>query len=137
MKTFVQSASPDIITFFDDFVAAFARFDGALIAARYASPYLAMHADGTADWFTSQEKTGRYFQRVLDAYYARGCRASRYDDLTVVPLGERCVLATLSWDLLTEKGAVMSVWRESYNLVRVVDASTTGLKVYASVDHAQ
>ena len=47
--------------FFDDFVSAFARFDGKLIASRYLAPHLAMHADGSSDLFAEQQEIGAYF----------------------------------------------------------------------------
>jgi hypothetical protein len=37
--------------FFDDFVEAFRSFDGAEIARRYATHYLARHDDGSTDCF--------------------------------------------------------------------------------------
>ena len=36
----------EAMAFFDKFVAAFQKFDGALIGSRYVAPYVAMHTDG-------------------------------------------------------------------------------------------
>lgn len=105
-------------TFFDEFVAAFGSFDGGTIARRYQSPYLALQADGTGRCFASDADIAEYFQKVVDAYYARGCRSCGYADLEVVALGERSVLATVTWDLMTEGGEVDASWRESYTLTR-------------------
>ena len=121
----------DVAAFFDDFVVAFAQMDGPLIAHRYHVPYLAIHADGRHDLFTSAEAVGVYFQRIVDAYRRDGCRTCRYRDLAVVPLGADAVLATVTWDLIDTAGAVTSSWTESYNLLRIPD----GLRVYASTDH--
>jgi hypothetical protein len=118
--------------FFDDFVSAFAKFDGDLIAVRYVAPYLTMRADGSAGLFPEHSGIGVYFQGVVDSYQRRGCRACRYASLDVVPLGERCLLATVTWELLSQDGSIVSMWRESYNLLRGAD----GLRVFASVDHA-
>ena len=118
--------------FFEEFVIAFREFDGNLIAARYAAPYMAMHMDGSTDLFVKHEEIGQYFQRVVDSYRQQGCRLCRYKDLEVLPLGELCSLATVTWELLTESSTVLSTWRESYNLVRTAD----WLRVFASVDHA-
>jgi hypothetical protein len=121
-----------VARFFDEFVDAFRTFDGEVIARRYLSPYLAAHVDGTFDCFTAQTGVARYFQKVVDAYHAQGCRSCRYSDLEVAPLGEACVLGTVTWELLHENGSILSRWRESYNLVR----HGVELKVFCSVDHA-
>ena len=118
--------------FFDEFVAAFASFDGSVIARRYQSPYLALHADGSIDCFDTPAQIAAYFQKVVDDYHREGCRSCRYRDLEVMPLGSRSALATVTWDLLREDGAPVTSWRESYNLTRVGDS----LRVVASVDHA-
>jgi hypothetical protein len=117
--------------FFDAFVEAFRSFDGAEIARRYVTPYLARHGDGSTDCFGAQADVVSYFQRVVSAYYANGCRACRYSDLEVAALGRECALGTVTWDLLNEAQDVLVSWRESYNLCRV-DGE---LKVFASVDH--
>ncbi len=121
----------ELTSFFDEFVDAFRAFDGRLIARRYAAPYMAMHADESGQVFATREEIGAYFQRVVDAYREQGCRSCRYGDLDATPLGERSALATVTWDLLLESGAVLSSWRESYNLVRTAN----GLRIFASVDH--
>lgn len=118
--------------FFDDFVEAFGRFDGDLIAARYAAPYLAMQADCSTRLFVENQEISRYFQSVVDSYHQQGCRSCRYSNLEVVALGYFCSLATMTWELLTAEDNVLSEWRESYSLMRVAE----GLRIFASVDHA-
>ena len=63
--------------FFDEFVEAFETFDGARLAERYASPYLAFHANGRSDVFSSNQDIAKYFQRVLDESMRRACAAAR------------------------------------------------------------
>lgn len=118
--------------FFDDFVEAFGSFDGATIAARYHAPYLAFHAAGSADVLATSAGIAAYFQRVVDAYHARGCRSCRYADLVVTSLGPDAAVATVTWELLDGGGESLGRWRESYNLCVVGDR----FKVYASTDHA-
>jgi hypothetical protein len=118
--------------FFDEFVEAFRTFDGSVIALRYLSPYLAFHAPGSVEVFATHADVAAYFQRIVTDYHGRGCRACRYEDVAVVPLGRDCVLATVTWELLAEDLSVVSVWRESYNLC-VVDGR---FRVFASTDHA-
>lgn len=122
----------EVTQFFDAFVAAFATFDGAVVAERYAPAFIAVHADGSLDSFTASVDIARYFQRFLDRYRADGCRSCGYRGLDVVPIGDACVLATVTWELFDGSGALVSTWRESYNLAR----APSGLLVFASVDHA-
>lgn len=122
----------DAEAFFDEFVSAFSRFDGDQIARRYAVPYLAMNADGSSAVFASRQDIGHYFQGVLDEYRRSGCRSCRYVALDVLPLGARCMLATVSWELLRDDASVLVGWSESYQLTRGHD----GLRIFASVDHA-
>ena len=118
-------------TFFDTFVEDFRSFDGAVIAQRYLAPYLAFHSPTSIQAFTSQAEIARYFQGILDEYRAQGCHSCRYTDLATHPLGEGCVLATVTWELLDPSLSVISAWRESYNLCLVGDR----LMVFASTDH--
>ncbi len=117
--------------FFDDFVAAFSRFDGPLIAQRYTAPYVALQADGSTQCFTEHAAIGQYFQGVVETYHQQGCRSCRYRDLEVVPLGQQAALATVTWELLLENGAIHTAWRESYNLL----LTDSGWRIFASVDH--
>lgn len=118
--------------FFDAFVEAFRSFDGNIIAERYLSPYLAFHAHDSVDVFLSSADTGAYFQRIVDAYHAQGCRSCRYGALQVLPLGPGCALATVTWELLAEDLTVLGSWRESYNLCLMEGK----FMVFASTDHA-
>lgn len=118
--------------FFDEFVVAFATFDGALVAQRYLSPYLAFGGPDAARVFVSPGEIAAYFQGILDGYHSRGCRSCRYWYLEVVALGADCVLASVTWELLDASGAVVTHWRESYNLCRVDGR----YRVFASTDHA-
>ena len=118
--------------FFDEFVDAFLSFDGKTIGRRYLSPYLAFHSASSAQVFMSAEETASYFQKIVDEYYARGCRACRYKDLSVAQLGSDCAVGTVTWELVAEGGSVISAWRESYNLCLV----ESRFMVFTSTDHA-
>lgn len=116
--------------FFDEFVEAFRSFNGDTIALRYLVPYLAFHTHGLAEAFLSRADTAVYFQRIVDAYYAKGCRSCRYKELEVVPVSEECIVATVTWELLAEDLSIVGAWRESYNLCLVEDR----FLVFASTD---
>ena len=121
------------VGFCDAFVLAFHTFDGNLIAQRYIAPYLALNADGSVQSFDEHSAIGRYFQGIVSAYHAQGCRGCCYKDLEVVPLGSQSALVTVTWELLREDGSVLSSWRESYTLTR----KNNDLRIVASVDHVQ
>jgi hypothetical protein len=59
-------------------------------------------------------------------------RSCRYDNVDVVEMGVRCLLATVTWTLLDADAQALISWRESYNLIRSADS----LRVFASTDHA-
>ena len=120
-------------TFFVEFDAAFASFDGAVLAARYSPPYLAVRTDGTSETFPSGEAIARYFQKVLDDYHRGGCRSCRHKALDMIPVGSAAVFATVTWELLGHDDSVVTTWRESYNLVRY----GYKLRAVASMDHAE
>jgi hypothetical protein len=119
-------------TFFDEFVEAFRSFEGKVVAQRYLSPYLAFHTAESAQVFMSAGETASYFQKILDEYFAKGCRACRYRDMSAVPLGNGCAIGTVTWELLAEDQSVVSAWRESYNLCMV----ESRFMVFTSTDHA-
>ena len=118
--------------FFDDFVEAFATFDGAVVARRYRTPFLALGSAGAATVLTTVDEIAAYFQEFLDDYRAQGCRSCRYVDLAVVGTGTTSGLVTATWELLDGGGSVVQSWRESYVVVR----EGAALRVSASVDHA-
>ena len=118
--------------FFDDFVAAFASYDGAVIARRYLVPYLAHHVSRKPDLFTDQVAIADYFQTIVDRYHAAGARNCTWRDMEVVALGRESALATVTWDLLDETGGKVSSWRESYTLALDGDV----FRVFGSIDHA-
>lgn len=114
-------------------MSAFKSFEGDEIARRYAAPYVALHGDGSLKCFETSALVSAYFQRVLDDYRQKGCCSCRFSNLDVAPLGQQCVLATVSWELLDEHEEVLSFWRESYSLRRINGL----LEVFASVDHVE
>ncbi len=126
-----DTRDPELVAFFDGFVGDFASFDGAIIATRYATPYLAI-ADGSSRLFPDSASIATYFQTVLDGYFDAEVRSCRYHSLEVVPIGSRSVLATVTWEMLRKDGAVQTTWLESYNLER----TQAGLRICVSTDHA-
>ncbi len=117
--------------FFDDFVRAFQTFNGQAVASRYLTPYVAFGSSSSQQVLASPAEIAAYFQRWLDDYQARGCVSCRWRDLSVVDLDGQTVIGTVTWELLTQPGAVVAAWRETYNLREVGGV----LKIFASIDH--
>jgi len=129
----VDKALPaEVAGFFDAFAQAFLSFDGNTIAQRYAAPYLALDTSGTLKLLQTPADIASYFQRVLDGYFAQGCRSCRYLGLEVVSMGSQSAQATVTWELLGQGGEMLSSWRESYNFMR----AENGLRIFSSTDHA-
>lgn len=118
-------------TFLREYIEAFLARDGARIAAMYNTPFATVRADGSIHAFNSQEETRSFFQRVADSYYQEGSRGWKYENLTVVPLGGRSVLATLDWEMRRADGGAIRRWRQSYAFV----TAGAGLRVLASIFH--
>jgi hypothetical protein len=107
-------------------------FDGKTVSARYAVPYLALNGAGALTLLPTREEIARYFQTVLDNYFAQGCRSCRYLELEVLAVGSQSASGTVTWELLDQHGKVLSSWRESYNFMR----TEHGLQIFVSTDHA-
>jgi hypothetical protein len=128
-----QTLQAELAGFFDAFVEAFRSFDGKKVSARYAAPYLALNGEGALTLLPTREEIARYFQTVLDDYFAQGCRSCRYLELEVLAVGSQSASGTVTWELLDQHGQILSSWRESYNLLR----TEHGLQIFASTDHAK
>lgn len=118
--------------FFDNFVEAFATFQGASVADLFSHPYMAVDQAGKATILDSPANTAPYFQKYLDEYKASGSQTCRYHDLEVVSIGASSALVTVTWSLHDEAGLALDSWRESY----CVSSASGRMLAYASIDHA-
>ena len=132
-KSYARELNGEVRRFFETFCLAFTKFDGSIIAQRYATPYSSLNADGALQTFHTRAQIGQYFQGFLDMYHQDGCRSCQFNKLEVVPLGQMSLLASVTWELLREDLSIASTWRESYNLTR----SSNELLIYASTDHVE
>ena len=114
-----QALTAEVQGFFEQYNKAFASIDGGRIAALYYMPTVTMRADGSIHCLQSREELARFFQNVADTYRGEGYRDGRFNNLEVIAIGGRSVLATMDWELLRGDGSVIRGWRQSYNLVRV------------------
>ena len=120
--------------YFDRFVRAFGTFDAARVADLFATPGVALRGDGSLTGLTERDDVVRYYTAALDKYYRDGCRSCRWSRLTVVPMGHHSLLATVTWELIRDDGAVLARWRQSYCLSRLGDGE---LKAFASATHTE
>lgn len=123
--------SSDAKIFFDNFVTDFTTFDGRIIASRYLAPYISVKSDGSLKSFSEQVDIEQYFQKLLDDYAQQGVISCSYEELESVPIGNSCMLATVTWSMISRDGETVTTWRESYTLVN----TRLGFKIFTSIDH--
>ena len=121
----------DVKIFFDNFVTDFKSFDGRIIASRYFAPYISVSSDGSLKSFSEQVDIEQYFQKLLDDYAQQGVISCSYEELESIPIGNSCMLATVTWSMISRDGEAVTTWRESYTLVN----TTLGFKIFTSIDH--
>lgn len=105
----------ELLQFYAD---AFNRVDRDAIAETYHLPCLTVRGDGSIHEFHEVGQVRDFMGSVAKTYYDEGNRASSFDELTVVPIGGECALATLKWTLRDEGGIPIRGWHQSYNLIR-------------------
>jgi hypothetical protein len=121
----------EISDFFDRQYNEAWQFDGDRIASLYHAPTVSMRGDGSIHCLQSHEELTRFFQGVLDTYKREGRASTAMQDLTVVPIGVRSALATMTWKMLRADGSTIREWRQSYNIVRLAE----GWRILVSTFH--
>lgn len=122
----------DASLFFSQFVDAFATFDGEVVGRLFASPYLAVDADGNSKAYFTAENIAQYFQQHLTNYRADGVEYCEYDELEGRAVDGSNAILTVTWTLRAADGEPVTSWRESY----LVGLLNGGMKVYTSIDHS-
>ena len=117
---------------FDRFCEAFATFDAERVGKLFATPGVAFRSDGTLVPLATPEDLHRYYQSSLDHYRRNGCRTCTWSDLSIVKMGARAMLATVTWELHGEDDAQLMRWRQSYNLA-MLDGEP---RIFASAMHS-
>jgi hypothetical protein len=97
------------------------KVEGDEIAKLYYAPTVTVRGDGSIHRLQSHEELARFFQGVLDTYKNQGFARATMHDLTVVPIGERSALATMTWKQFRTDGSPIRDWRQSYNMVRLAE----------------
>ena len=123
--------SSEVRTFFEKYSEAFASYDGRQIAALYHMPTVTMRGDASIHCLQSRDDLAGFFQTVVDTYRKDGYAGGTFENLEVIPIGGRSVLASMDWVMLRSDGSIIRKWRQSYNLVRV----GTGWQILVSTFH--
>lgn len=117
--------------YFDDFLDAFATYDGDRVAAKFTVPYMVKGEAGETKVFQSMPDVSQHFQAYLDEYKAKGCTKCQYSNLDVMWLGSESAIASVNWSLLDHIDALVLSWSESY----LLSATGNQALAYATVDH--
>ena len=120
-ETMPTALELEMLAYLNKYNEVFATFDGEQIAEFYAVPTVTMRGDGSIHCFQSREEIVRFFQGVADTYKGEGTQGATANDIAAVPIGERSVLATVTWKNLRADGSLARQWRQSYNLVRFAE----------------
>jgi hypothetical protein len=108
--------------------SSFDDFTGVAMAAHYHLPSVLTRADGSVHCLSNAESTRDVLAELIRTYFRQGARLWQYEDLCVVPIGSRSVLASVDWLMLDERRALLKRWRHSYNLIESPD----GLRILAA-----
>jgi hypothetical protein len=124
----IEISAAEITEFFDRFCREFASFDGRRVGRLFVTPSIALRSDGETQGFASQREIENYYQSALDRYRSSGCTECRWRDLQVAKIGEKSIVATVSWDLIGKDMSLLRKWRQAYFIARF----SGQLKVYGS-----
>lgn len=108
----------EITSFLERYGDAFNRVAADEIAQMYHLPSMTVRGDGSVHVFTEVANIRDFMGTVAKTYYDEGNRASSFDELSVLPVGEQSAVASLRWTLRRDDGTPIREWRQSYNLVR-------------------
>jgi len=103
--------------FLRTYLLSFGDLSGESMAAHYHLPSVMTRADGSVHCFLEAESARVTLSDLTKAYIAQGARAWRYENLDVVPIGRRSILASVDWHMLDSHEGLLRSWRHSYNLV--------------------
>lgn len=112
-----RDLTESVRSFLVGYEEAFVARDGERIATMYYVPCVTVRGDGSIHAFLSGTEIRDFFQKVSDGYAGEGGLRSEMKNLSVVPIGGRSALASVTWGMLRLDGTPIRDWRQSYNLV--------------------
>lgn len=114
-----DSLIAEVRSLYTAYADAFHARSGTQVADFFYTPCMSMRGDASIHSFQTPAETARFFQGVTDTYYEEGLRRSEFQNLQVIRIGGRSLLASMDWIFYRGDGTLLKQWRQSYNLVRV------------------
>ena len=114
-----DSAIAEVRSLYTAYADAFHARSGKQIAGFFYTPCMSMRGDASIHCFQSRTETEKFFQGVSDTYYEEGLRRSEFQNLEVIRIGGRSLLASMDWVFYRGDGTLLKQWRQSYSMVRV------------------
>jgi hypothetical protein len=124
----IEISAADIAEFFDKFCREFASFDGRRVGGLFVAPGVALRSDGETQGFATQQDIENYYQSALEHYRSSDCTECKWRDLQVARIGEKSIVATVSWDLIAKDMSPLRKWRQAYFISRF----SGQMKIYGS-----
>ena len=115
----MQNKHDQAIAFFQQYVTVFDSGDMARFVTRLAEPFASVRPDGRIQAMPDHQAARRFFEQARAAWVEDGYDHFATSDYEVVALGERSLLVTLNWAMLSQQDTVLRQWRQSYNLVKL------------------
>jgi hypothetical protein len=121
----------EMIDFFKRYQFEFDQQNWASFAALFHEPAMSVRADGSVMVIPSHAEGEHLYQSVSKAWRAEGYARFEMKDFEVLALGQDSRLVSFDWVMLSERGALIRQWRQSYQLIRTQNA----WRVFTSTFH--
>jgi hypothetical protein len=95
-------------------------------------PCIFVGADGSALLFRGAEDISAFHRPRLELFRKGGIEKPNNKDFTVLSLGSRSALVSVSWELCRANGSIERAWRHSYNVIN----TDAGWKILVSTFQA-
>ena len=126
-----EAIREEVRKFLSDYDTAFQTFEGKNISPFYHAPCITVRGDGSVHCFQTRAEIEEFFHGVAQKYKSDGLGGGTFRDLEIQPIGNQCLLATVTWEQRRADNTILGTWRQSYNLVRV----GKGLQMLAAIFH--
>jgi len=128
----LSQITQEATTFFEAYGREFDNCDWVAFTALLHEPFMTVRGDGSVHLLKSRAEARQFFENVSSVWRQEGyiqCVTSNYE---VMMLGRFSRLVTFDWELVRKDGTVLRKWRQSYQLISVLQE----WKVLGSTFHA-
>ena len=105
--------------FFDGYNTIFDSGDMDAFSNLFTEPFISGRADGTLESMPTHEMAKDFFSKALNKWNIEGYQYFTTKDYEVIPMGQKSMLVSLTWEMLNESRILIREWRQSYNLIKV------------------